>query len=121
MQVGKKPSPLESTFKKRIIRRLKSIPKLYYFCKEAKAIVGIPDIIICYRGYFFALEVKRCVSEVYNKDMQMKDSGRHLRQELEMNKMRLAEGKAAFIYPENEEEIFEWMLSASSNEQHPPK
>ena len=109
MQSGKKSLPLEKTVQKRLINKLKKIPGLYYFCKEARSIVGIPDLIICYKGRFIAIEVKRCIWEIYNKDLSMKTSGRHLRQLLEMDKIRAAGGYATFAYPENEEEVYKWL------------
>ena len=39
----------------------------------------------------------------------MKTSGRHLRQLLEMDKIRAAGGYATFAYPENEEEVHKWL------------
>lgn len=38
---------------------LKSIPQLWCFKASEKFYSGIPDIIGCYRGKFFAIELKR--------------------------------------------------------------
>ena len=120
MQDGNKPLKkkiiLESTFKRRVIRELKSIPNLYYFVKEARSLVGIPDIIICYNSRFIAWELKRSESEILDKNGKMHEKGRHRRQFLEIVKILKAQGSARFVYPENFDEAIEDLLNTSAQE-----
>ena len=55
------PRPLESKIQKDIIKYLKTVPNLKYIKKDAGAYStsGISDLLICYRGQFIAIEVKR--------------------------------------------------------------
>ena len=109
--ISMKRPPLEKSFQRKIVNKLKTIPGLYYFVKEAKALVGIPDIIICYKGRFIAWEVKRAKSEIYLQNGEFKKEGRHQRQYYEIKKIIEAEGYGTFIYPENEKECFNDLLS----------
>ena len=54
---------------------------------------GIPDLLICYKGYFIAVEVK--ASHGYPSDLQLY----HLR------KIKEAGGKAFLLYPHDFEEF----------------
>lgn len=50
----------EGRIKKQIKEYLDSMrPDIWYYLAQDKFTIGIPDIIICYRGWFIALEVKR--------------------------------------------------------------
>ena len=101
-EIKKKP-PTEANFQRRVIQRLKSIKGLYYFKKEAKAIRGIPDIIICYKGQFFAWELKR--SEKHQATALQKHN---------IAKINKAGGYAAIVYPENFAEELEKLLNYDS-------
>jgi len=91
----------EAQFQRKVKNRLDNVEGLYYFVKEAKSIRGIPDIIGCYRGHFFAMEVKRSKAEA------MKKTGRIVLQKFTLSKINLAYGLAYIIYPENFDEVFE--------------
>jgi len=67
----------------------------YFFIKEAAAIRGIPDIIGCLNGYFFALELKSSYKEA------IKNTGRIVLQQVVLDKMRLNSAYAEVVYPEN--------------------
>ncbi len=54
---------LEATFKRSLMKKLRTIPRSWFFSKEALAIRGIPDIIGIVDGTFVALEVKRSEGE----------------------------------------------------------
>jgi penicillin-binding protein-related factor A (putative recombinase) len=56
-----KPTPLEATITKQIVRILRARPNLWFVKTHGGAMqsAGLPDIIGCYRGKFFAFEVKR--------------------------------------------------------------
>lgn len=103
----------ESDFKKHIIARLKKIKGLYYFVKEAAAIRGIPDIIICYKGQYVAWELKKSIWELYYKTKKgMKLTGRTTLQYHTIQKVRKAGGKAYFVYPENLDEKMQELLKS---------
>ena len=78
---------------KEVIPFLKSLPKTYYFIKNADSIRGIPDIIACVNGRFIALELK--------KSKECLDHPRTALQSYTINLIRDAMGKAYFAYPDN--------------------
>ncbi len=96
---------LESSFKKKVISVLKEIDGLYYFVKEAAAIRGIPDIIICYKGKFIAWELKRSQAVANSK----RDG--HELQKYVIKKINLSGGMARIVYPENFKECLEELKS----------
>lgn len=95
----------ESDFKRVVKARLDKIKGLYYFVKEAAAIRGIPDIIICYKGKYVAWELKKSKWEIFYKTKEgMNLHGRAALQWYTIQKIRKAGGVADFVYPENLEE-----------------
>lgn len=100
--------PLESTFKKKVRKKLSEIDQLYFFVKEAASLRGIPDIVGCYKGKFFAWELKK--SEAESK----KKSPRHALQKYTIGQIQNTGGIASFVYPENLEEKLEELLSSSN-------
>lgn len=90
--------PLEKTFQKKLKLQLNKIEGCYHFTKEAGALRGIPDIIGCLNGTFFAFEVKRDGSSL--KNIQ----GREALQAHNLKSINRAGGFAMFVYPENMEE-----------------
>ena len=62
---------------------------------------GVPDIVGCFRGYFFAIECK---------------SGKNTTtalQELELNKIRQAGGWSTVVNEDNIEEVEQWLRHVS--------
>jgi hypothetical protein len=51
----KKP---ETVFKEKVIDRLKEIPRLWFIKTQEVGRHGTPDLLLCYRGRFFAWELK---------------------------------------------------------------
>ena len=95
--MGKIPRVLEKSVVKKIRAFLDEQDDLYYFVKEAKSLRGLPDLIICKRGVFIALEVKRSASEI--------DSKRSKLQKYHIDRINKAGGYAFFIFPENMESV----------------
>jgi hypothetical protein len=95
--MGRLSTPLEKSVVKKIRDYLDKQPNTYHFVKEAKNIRGIPDLIVCKKGTFIALEVKRSAAE-------LKKPGAKL-QAYNIKKITEAGGFAYFIFPENMEEI----------------
>ncbi len=104
----KSKKPLEATFKKKVKRKLDAVPDLYYFVKEALALRGIPDIIGCYRGKFFAWELKRSYAETKKK------TGRIVLQIHVLNLINKAGGIGCLVCPENLDEKLKELLELSS-------
>ena len=95
--MGKKK---ENAYQAHIIERLKKefpgsiVTKIYPYVQ------GIPDVAIFYGDRWGALECKR-----------EKDAERQANQEFYVNKMNDM-SFASFVYPENEEEVFDAIQSA---------
>lgn len=54
-----KPPILERNLQKKILLELAKIPNLFCYKAQATSRRGIPDIVGCVNGVFFALELKR--------------------------------------------------------------
>jgi len=98
-------APLESAFKRIVKKRLDATPNLYHFTKEAAALRGIPDIIGCYKGKFFAWELKRSEKEAKKK------TGRIVLQRHIIELISKSGGIGKIVYPENLDQSFEELLS----------
>jgi hypothetical protein len=83
-------------------------PDCYYFVKEALALRGIADIIGCYRGKFFAWELKR--SERVAKNNR---EGYAL-QKYNLERVKAANGVGRVVYPENLDEALVELMTAAS-------
>jgi hypothetical protein len=97
---------LESHFKRAVKKRLDAIDDLYYFVKEAASIRGLPDIVGCYRGVFFAWELKKDLSEA------SKRTGRIVLQRHILSLIRRCGGIGEVVYPENFEECLKNLLES---------
>ena len=96
---------LEKNFKKKVISVLKDIDNLYYFVKEAAAIRGIPDLIICYKGRFIAWELKR------SEKVALTWRDGHELQKYNIKKICDSGGIARVVYPENFKDSLEELLN----------
>ena len=97
----KDKAPRESVYQAKLLKKLKAIPRSYFFVKEAKNIRGIADIIGCVNGTFVALEVKKSLEE------SKKYSPRNALQDKFLADINKVHGLAYKIYPENEKEILD--------------
>lgn len=96
----------ESEYQSKIIRKLKQMfPDCEILHTESASIQGIPDLIILWREYWAALEVK--TSELAH----VQPNQNHYVDKLSDMSF------AAFIYPENEKEV----LSALQEAFKPPR
>lgn len=85
---------LERVFQARLIKKLEDLfPGCMILKNDANYMQGVPDLIILYRNYWAMLEVKRSANAACQSNQDYY--------------VRLLDGMsfAAFIYPENEEEI----------------
>jgi hypothetical protein len=88
----------ESQFSKKVKKVLDTWDRCYYFIKEAKSLRGIPDVVGCCNGHFFALELKKSASEARKK------TGRIVLQLYIVSLIRKAGGFAEIVHPENLDE-----------------
>lgn len=106
-----KKLPRESTFAKRVWKRLEEIPSSYFVTIQQKSIRGVPDLIGCVSGRFVALELKRSLAEA------RKNSGRILLQKYVMNNISSVDGFCSFVYPENLDEVIKKLMEISRSDQ----
>lgn len=91
----------ENTYQRRLIKKLeKQFPGCIVLKNDANYIQGIPDLMILHNDKWAALECKRS-----------EDASHQPNQDLYVEKMN-SMSYAAFIYPENEKEIFNDLQSA---------
>ena len=89
---------LENQFKTNLVRELKErFPGCIVLHIDPNEIQGIPDLLILYRDRWAALEGKRSANAPYRPNQDY-----YVRQVNEMS-------FAAFIYPENKEEVLNAM------------
>ena len=48
----------ESKFKERVLKDLKKVPNLYVLKTQERSRRGVPDLLICHKGKFIAIELK---------------------------------------------------------------
>jgi hypothetical protein len=95
--MAKKP---ETRFKEKVFDRLDLIPGIYYRKIQQVAIRGTLDLILCYRGKFFAWELK------------VGDNTLDKLQAYEANWIKEAGGVARAVTPETLDEAIEELLNA---------
>ena len=93
--MNKKP---ETNFKEKFFKRLDKLKHCWYYKTQEVSRRGIPDIIMCLRGYFIAIELK--------KDDKEKPEAL---QEYVLKKISKAMGSSMVCCPENFEKTFEWL------------
>lgn len=84
---------------------LKDLPDTWHFTKEALALRGLPDIIGCSRGQFFAWELKRDHKEANKK------TGRIVLQRYILSLINKAGGIGRIVHPDNLEEALQEIQS----------
>lgn len=80
--------PLEAAVVRRI-ERLLDARGAWYVKTTGVYLVGCPDLLVCYKGYFVALEVKRSIDGAYQANKK---------QLHEIKKIRRAGGRAYVVY-----------------------
>lgn len=88
----------ETKFKMKVQSRLSSIPGIWHVKIQQVALRGIPDILICYKGKFFAWELKVGRNDVTQL------------QNFVLNNISKAGGVARVVTPESLEEAMEELL-----------
>lgn len=103
--------PTEASFKIKVRMRLDRLgPDCYYFVKEAMTLRGIADIIGCYKGVFFAWELKRGL-----KEAQSERDGFEL-QKYNLERVKIAGGVGRVVYPENFEECLQELFKRAETQ-----
>ena len=98
----------ETIFKNRIRPRLEDLPHSWWCKTQMQAIRGIPDFVGCVGGTFVGLELKT------SKRQADIDSSTTVMQKYTLNKIRLAGGFTAFVYPENWNDIYTQLLDIAN-------
>jgi len=80
----------ESQLKSKVVKLLATYPGIWYYKASDRWQSGIPDIIGCWRGKFFAIELK------------VKPNGPTKMQEYVIKKIRMAGGVAGVCYSVDE-------------------
>jgi hypothetical protein len=80
----------ETTFKIRLFGYFNKIPELWYVKTQQVSIRGTPDILLCYKGRFIAMELKRS-----------KDATITAMQEYNIQKIAACGGIGLVVHPEN--------------------
>ena len=85
----------ETSFRRRVIPSLKSLPNTVIFPVQQLAISGTPDLLLCINGHFVALELK-------------KDSKARVTelQKYNLNRIVMAGGFSFVVFPENWQDVF---------------
>ena len=93
----------ETKFKCKVQDKLKQVPELWVVKIQQVALRGIPDLLICYKGMFYAWELK---TEKGKLDPL---------QEHVLNNIKLAGGIARVVTPANLDECMEELLGTKNN------
>ena len=93
----------ETRFKIQVQARLRKLPDCWYFKVNQRALRGIPDIIGCYAGVFFALELKVGTNKVDPLQAHVLDL------------IKQSGGFAAVVYPSNLDQIIGELHAAKTN------
>lgn len=88
----------EGNFQKRVLRDLKKLGHCYFLKTQEKARKGVPDLIICLKGRFIAIELKREGEEPTEL------------QEYVLDKILRAGGAAMPATPSTWPAIYSWLL-----------
>lgn len=92
---------LESKFQSNLIKELKHMfPGCMVLKNDPNYIQGVPDLLVLYKTYWAALECKRSIDSHQQPNQQYYVD--------EMDSMSFA----AFIYPENKEDVLDGLQSA---------
>lgn len=108
--------PIESNFQKKLKKELKArYPGCFVLKNDSSQIQGIPDLTILYKNKWAMLEVKKDRATAISA-MNGKSGGRP-NQPLYVKRLNEM-SYAAFIYPENKEEILNELDRTFSNKRN---
>lgn len=85
----------ETQFKQKVVRDLKTLNECYFIKTQERARKGVPDLFICYRGLFIAIELKKETGEATILQLDR------------LKRIRDAKGVALVTYPSCWEKHFE--------------
>ena len=96
----------ESMFQAKLIREIKKrFPEAIVLKNDPKYIDGFPDLTVLYFATYFILEVKK------SRDAYLKSLRKQKNQKYYIDKLAKM-AHAAFVYPENKEEVLHAMEEA---------
>ena len=97
----------ETRFKIKVLKKLKKLPRSWWYKTVAVSVAGIPDVIGCLNGMFVALELKP------------ENRAPTLLQSFVLAKIREAGGYARVLHPENLEDVLHDLQSLVDDPQLP--
>jgi hypothetical protein len=89
----------ESTFERKFLTKLSQMGAYVPPKNDPLSVRGLADRVLCLGGKYVALEFKRSLKDY------LKKSPRTALQAYTVEEVRRAGGYAAFVYPENQEQI----------------
>lgn len=95
----------ETNFKERVQRDLKTLPSTWFVKTQMRSVRGIPDILGCVNGYFFALELKKSAKENPDKLQQWV-----------LEEIAEAGGFSIVTHPDNWDSVFEMLTDLAMEE-----
>ncbi len=94
----------ETLFRQKVVKDLTALDHVAIFSIQQRSIKGDPDLLICARGVFLALELKS-------------EKGKASKlQEFKLDKIRKAGGVAFVVYPDNWGTILELIQQLTKDE-----
>ncbi len=92
----------ETVFKNKIRSKLEALPNIWVCKVQQVSLRGDPDFILCLRGAFVALELKKDAKEEPQALQWHK-----------LGKIKLAGGIALVVYPSNWDETYKYLKKLS--------
>lgn len=93
----------ETKFKVKVQEKLKQVPGLWNVKIQQVALRGIPDLLICYKGMFYAWELKTSTGKLDSL------------QEHTLNNIKQAGGTSRVVTPANLDECMEELLGTKNS------
>jgi hypothetical protein len=88
--------PLERDFQAYVLRKLREIPNSWWVKLNDRTTIGLPDIVGCVAGVFFAFELKTKTKVTALQAHTLK-------------KIERAGGQAEVVTPENFDEVYDFV------------
>ncbi len=95
----------ETVFRQRVVKDIKKLPFTAYFPIQQRTIQGDPDLILCIRSLFVALELKSEKGEA------------SALQKYKLEEIRKAEGYGFVVFPKNWGGVYKILKSLARGEE----
>jgi hypothetical protein len=101
------PQKPETLFRKKVVPLLKALPETHVMSIQQVARCGDPDLVLCVRGHFIALELKK---DDRSKPTRLQ---RHI-----LEKIEKAGGVSLVVSPENWERVYTALRDYATRPDH---